>query len=94
MAQRRRSAQGGFDGINVDICGNVYITEYGTGKIYRITPDGVGTMVVDLPSFWIPNLRWGNGIGGWETDILYVTAYDRLYALEMGILGKPHVLYQ
>ncbi len=84
---------GGFDGINVDICGNVYITEFTTGKIWRITPDGQDTaLVVDLPSFWIPNMRWGHGIGGWETDVLYVSGWSEIYALEMGIEGKKHIL--
>lgn len=86
------SGDGGFDGINVDACGNVYITEYTTGRIYRITPDGSQTdIVVDLPSGWIPNLRWGPDIGGWRSDILYVAAWTRVYALDMQIPGKPHV---
>jgi len=84
---------GGFDGINVDICGNVYITEFTTGKIYRISPDGQDTaLVVDLPSFWIPNMRWGHGIDGWETDVLYVSGFSEIYALDMGIVGKKHIL--
>jgi sugar lactone lactonase YvrE len=84
---------GGFDGVNVDICGNVYITEFTTGKIYRISPDGLDTaLVVDLPSFWIPNMRWGHGINGWDTDILYVSDFGKIYALEMGIEGKKHIL--
>lgn len=83
----------GFDGINVDACGNVYITEFVVGRVYRITPDGTQVnVVVDLPSGWIPNMRWGHDIGGWSSDILYVTAWDRLYALDMGIPGKPHLL--
>jgi sugar lactone lactonase YvrE len=86
---------GGFDGINVDACGNVYITEYTTGRIYRVTPDGEqARMVVDLPSGWIPNMRWGHDIGGWRSDVLYVSDRNqgRLFALEMGIAGKKHVL--
>jgi sugar lactone lactonase YvrE len=85
---------GGFDGINTDICGNVYVTEYIAGKVWRITPDGLqGDLVIDLSSSWIPNLRWGHGIGGWETDVLYVADRDqgRLFALQMGIQGRTHV---
>lgn len=85
---------GGFDGINTDICGNVYLTEYIAGKVWRITPDGLnGDLVVDLPSSWIPNIRWGNNHGGWATDYLYVADRDqgRLFALHMGIQGRPHV---
>jgi gluconolactonase len=86
---------GGFDGINVDICGNVYITEFTTGHVYRISPDGLQTaLVADLPSFWIPNLRWGLGDAGWDADTLYVADRDqgRLFAIEVGIPGKPHIL--
>ena len=84
---------GGFDGINVDICGNVYITEFTTGKIYRITPDGQDTaLVVNLPSGWIPNMRWGHDINGWQTDIMYVSGWSEIYALDMGIEGKHHIL--
>ena len=84
---------GGFDGINVDVCGNVYITEFMAGKVYRISADGQDTaMVANLPSFWIPNMRWGHGIGGWETDVMYVSGFSEIYALEMGIEGKKHIL--
>lgn len=84
---------GGFDGINVDICGNVYFTEYLRGKVWVVTPSGAVATVADLPSSWIPNLRWGSGIDGWETDVLYVSDRNqgRIFGLELGIPGKPHV---
>lgn len=84
---------GEFDGINVDSCGNVYVTEYTVGRIYRITADGTGNGVVaDLEEGWIPNLRWGHDLGGWSSSTLYVAAWDSVYALDMGIPGKKHVL--
>jgi sugar lactone lactonase YvrE len=86
---------GGYDGINVDICGNVYWTEYIEGKVWRLLADGSSVdRVATLPSYWIPNLRWGHDIGGWERDILYVSDREdgRIFALEMGIPGKKHVL--
>jgi len=85
---------GGFDGINVDICGNVYITEYMLGRVYRLTDDGgLGNgEVVDLPESWIPNLRWGHDINGWDSSTLYVSASSSIYALDMGIPGKEHIL--
>lgn len=84
----------GYDGINVDICGNVYWTEYITGKVRRITPDGSQVdLVANLPSSWIPNMRWGNDIGGWDNGLLYVSDRDqgRLFALDVGIPGKKHL---
>jgi sugar lactone lactonase YvrE len=86
---------GGFDGINVDECGNVYISEYTTGKIYRVKPDGTDPeLMADLPSFWVPNMRWGVDVGGWEPDVLYVADRDqgRLFGVEMGVPGKKHLL--
>ena len=85
---------GGFDGINVDACGNVYVTEYTTGRVYRVTPDGSrANMIADLPSSWVPNMRWGNDIGGWDHDMLYVSDRNqaRLFVLEIGIPGKDQV---
>jgi hypothetical protein len=83
---------GGFDGINVDICGNVYFTEFQVGKVWRVTPDGLQVdLVVNLPDAWIPNLRWGSGVGGWDQDILYVTAWSRLHAVDVGVPGKRHL---
>jgi len=90
-----KNRDGGFDGINVDICGNVYITEFTTGKIYRVSADGTRQgEVVTLDSFWIPNLRWGTGTGGTDPDTLYVADRDRgrLFAVTPGIPGKPHIL--
>lgn len=85
----------GFDGINVDICGNVYITEWITGKVFRVSPDGQQAVIVaELDSSWIPNLRWGVGVAGWDPDTLYVADRDRgrLFAIEVGIPGNPHLL--
>jgi hypothetical protein len=84
---------GGFDGINVDACGNVYITEFVAGRIIRVSDvPGESGVVADVPAGWIPNMRWGHGIGGWETDTLYVTYFSGIYGLQMGIEGKKHVL--
>ncbi len=85
----------GFDGINVDTCGNVYWTEYIAGVVRRVTPDGQDiAQVANLPSGWIPNLRWGAGYGGFETDRMYVSDRDqgRIFELHMGIPGKKHLL--
>lgn len=82
---------GGLDGLNTDVCGNIYVTDFGPGNIYRIPPDlGPPTIAVTLPSVWIPNLHWGNGVGIWDPYTLYVADRDqgRLFALDIGVLGK------
>jgi sugar lactone lactonase YvrE len=81
----------GLDGLNVDACGYVYVTEYVDGVVWRINPDGTGLgKAAVLPSGWIPNMHWGTGIGGWDPTILYVSDRDegRLFALEIGKPGK------
>jgi sugar lactone lactonase YvrE len=82
--------EGGLDGLNVDVCGNVYATAHVIGKVYRWT-EALGTpeLVVDVRGSWIPNLHWGNGIGGWEKDVVYMADRDRggLYAIEVGVVG-------
>lgn len=85
----------GFDGINVDACGNVYISEWISCDIFRISPDGsVASKIADVPTTWCPNLRWGNGHGGWDPDILYISDRDdgRIFGLDVGMKGKKHVL--
>ncbi len=85
--------RGGLDGMTVDACGNVYVTEYTVGFIWRFTPEGEREKVATLPSFWIPNIHWGSGIGGWDEDILYVMDRDegRLFELDLGVKEKRRV---
>lgn len=84
---------GGLDGMAVDACGNAYVTEYVQGIIWRFTPEGVKEMVVDLPSFWIPNLHWGTGVGGWDPKVLYVMDREegRVFELPVNIEEKELV---
>jgi len=81
---------GGLDGVAVDHCGGVYVTEYIQGKVYRMPGgDSPPELIAQLPTDWIPNLHWGNGVGGWDTNTLYVM--DRsspgVFALEVGVPG-------
>ncbi|MBT9555739.1 MAG: hypothetical protein IV100_06895 [Myxococcales bacterium] len=83
---------GGLDGINVDACGNVYVTEYVVGRIYRFGPEGgLGKLATVLPSSWIPNMHFGAGIGGWQKDRLYVADRDqgRIFVIDTGVPGSP-----
>jgi sugar lactone lactonase YvrE len=63
---------GGLDGLGVDECGYVYVAEFGTGVIYRITPQGVLSVLANVPSSWIPNIKWGRGLGGFDRNVMYV----------------------
>ena len=81
---------GGLDGLNVDECGTVYVTEYIAGIVWRKVPGHAVEQAVQLPSQWIPNMKWGNGIGGWDDHVLYVADRDenRMFGLRIGRRGK------
>jgi sugar lactone lactonase YvrE len=83
------SWSGGIDGIGVDVCGNVYATEYTVGKIWRISPVGEVELLAELPSFWIPNVKWGRDLGGFSSQTMYVADRDegRLFAVSVGVPG-------
>jgi sugar lactone lactonase YvrE len=80
---------GGIDGLGVDACGNVYASEYTDGNLWRITPAGEIELAAVLPSFWIPNIKWGRGVGGFSKSVMYVANRDNagLFGVEVGVPG-------
>jgi sugar lactone lactonase YvrE len=80
---------GGIDGLGVDACGNVYATEYDYGNLWRISAGGVIEKLASLPSIWIPNMRWGRGLGGFDANVLFIADRDegRLFAVPVGVPG-------
>lgn len=84
--------RGGLDGLDVDECGNVYVTEYIVGKVWRFGPEGgEPEELVDVSSSWIPNLHWGRGVGGFESDVLYMMDRDTngIFTIDVGFEGRP-----
>jgi hypothetical protein len=60
------------------------------GHVYRWTGlEAEPELVVDVRSQWIPNFHWGNGIGGWEKDVLYMADRERgnVFPLAIGVEG-------
>ncbi|MCP4921216.1 MAG: hypothetical protein GY913_30330 [Proteobacteria bacterium] len=83
---------GGLDGLDVDECGNVYVTEYIAGKVYRFAPEGgEPEEILDVSSSWIPNLHWGRGVGGFESNVLYMMDRDTngIFTIDVGFEGRP-----
>lgn len=84
------SQRGGMDGLNVDACGTVYVTEYIQGLVWRFDPGATEAIVAaSLPSQWIPNMHWGIA-GAWDAMTLYVSDRDqgRVFGLALGRPGK------
>lgn len=83
-----------LDAITVDVCGNIYVTEYRSGKVVRIRTDGTVDQIVDLPNSGFEGYcaaRFGAGFGGWERTTLYVSDRSDLYGIEIGVEGR-HIL--
>jgi sugar lactone lactonase YvrE len=82
---------GGIDGLGVDACGYVYASEYVKGNVWRISPTGEIERLADLPSGWIPNIKWGRGVGGFSRDVMYVADRNprlrRLFGIRVGVPG-------
>lgn len=90
LAPGSYSEHGGLDGINTDECGNLYVSEYIEGVVWRFDAEGAEAQKASqLRSSWIPNMHWGNGRGGWDTQTLYVMDRDRqgVFAVPVGIGG-------
>jgi hypothetical protein len=67
-----RNLGGWHDGIEVDVCGNIYVADYVTRSLYRIELDGTVTSMVDnQPNLYGHGTTWGEGIGGWRADAIY-----------------------
>lgn len=66
---------GGYrDGLAVDICGNIYVPDYSTTRLYRTDPAGNTTVYVNFGSLanYGHSAVFGSGINGWLSDALYV----------------------
>lgn len=79
---------GGLDGMAVDACGYVWVTEYTLGYVWRFPPEGgEPELAVETDTFWIPNMHWGNGVGGWDTETMYMQdrSTDDLLVIPIGL---------
>jgi sugar lactone lactonase YvrE len=80
---------GGIDGLGVDACGNVYASEYISGRVWRVSPAGEVELLATLPSVWIPNIKWGRDVGGFSSSVMYVADREqsRLFGIQVGVAG-------
>ncbi len=83
----------GVDGLEVDVCGNLYIPTYPDG-LYRISPDGQ----VHLYHQWAGvhelghGARFGPGRHGWRDDALYLPRFyggNTIVEVVTGVPGRP-----
>ena len=60
------------DGIGMDVCGNLYVADYGSSSLYRVSPEAVVERIVQPQgALYGHGLEWGGGLGGWLDTALY-----------------------
>ncbi len=84
---------GWLDGIGVDICGNLYIADYGSTKILKFPPDGSSykTIAQGSGGQYLPNMQWGSGYGGWDPMKIYLPdGWNKgVFEVDLQVLGAP-----
>jgi hypothetical protein len=81
-----------IDGVGSDICGNVYVANFSTSQLYKVTPDGQSSVYVDWsidPSQYGHGLIFGNGIGGFREDALYLPMPYSNNTVQEVVVGIP-----
>jgi len=81
---------GWHDGVGVDACGNLYIPDYTSSSVYKVTPTGEVSLFSKHDSVSYPHgLIWGSGQHGWRADALYLPQpYNDNTVLEL-VIGVP-----
>lgn len=82
----------GLSGLATDACDNLYAMEAVGCRLWRFDPDGNEELLLDLPieNFgFCPALAFGRGLGGWDAYKLYVSTYDVLVEVDVGVPGRP-----
>ena len=82
FADMASDAQGGPDGMKVDVTGNIYCTGPGGLWVYRSAGELVGRVTG-------PQLPANLAFGGPDRKTMYVTARTSVYALRTRIAGVP-----
>ncbi len=79
-----------LDGIATDVCGNLYVANYTTNNMYRITPAGAVSLYFDWSSSQYGHgVIFGNGKFGFRQDAVYVPQpYNGHTVMEI-VVGIP-----
>jgi gluconolactonase len=80
LNNRKLFVELGSDGMTIDIQGNVYLTG---NSVTVFNPEGNQIAHIPIPAPWTANVCFG----GKDHNILFITASDGLYALNMKVKG-------
>lgn len=78
------------DCLTVDYCDNVYVCDFSSQKMYRITPAGVVSTYIDFPNgMYAHGVEWGSGVGGFRVDAMYISQPYNGNAIAEVVVGIP-----
>lgn len=61
------------DAVGVDYCGNIFVVDYGTLTLYRLTPDGQKSVFLEFSNtHYGHGITWGSEVGGWNPMSIYL----------------------
>lgn len=83
------------DAIGVDLCGYLYVPDYTTSTLWRITPQATIVQAFEVSTGLINSdyphgVAWGSGVGGWRDDAIYVPMPYRQNKVREIVVGVPH----
>ncbi|MCA9706748.1 MAG: SMP-30/gluconolactonase/LRE family protein [Myxococcales bacterium] len=82
---------GWHDAVAVDLCGYLYVPDYYSRNLYRVSPSGESMVLWDPPNqaHYAHGLAWGTGEHGWKEDALYLAQpYNGNTVAEL-VVGVP-----
>jgi len=84
------------DAVGVDACGNLYVPDYWSSNMYRVTPAGDSAVFWDPPSsnLYGHGAVWGTGEHGWVADALYVPQPYNNNTVGEVVVGVPWSKYE
>lgn len=82
---------GGWSGAVTDACGRVYVMDAFTCAVWRFDPvTAEGELLFQGPRRWYcANLAFGRGLGGFGATQLYVSTYEEVIEIDVGVPGRP-----
>jgi hypothetical protein len=88
---------GWHDGLRVDACGYIYVAEYFSGNMYRISPDGEEVFRWLNPSnddYYLHGIQFGSGIGGFDQFSIYGPQPYNGSSVGEAYAGVPYRTYE
>ncbi len=81
-----------IDGVATDVCGNLYVANFSSSQLFKVTPGGDVSVFVDWsadPTQYGHGAVFGNGAGGFRIDALYLPMPYNDHTVQEVVVGVP-----